>query len=373
VAQEEKIHAPAAGLAMQVAEDIVDHHVFLNNAWYAAAWGEEIGFKPFDITICGKRLILFRKENGGVAALSGICPHRFALLGQGERLPGDQVQCPYHGLAFGADGRCVLNPHGPIPGVVRLDNYVVEERDSIVWLWFGEAQAANPALLPDYSMLVETPERRVVRGRLKTGAHFELITDNLMDLSHVGFLHRNGLGNEAIANGVHQVETAGTTIHSNRWCPDGAPTPVWSMMYGGYRGNVDHWLDMRWDAPCNMLLDVGVTPVGQPRAAGVSIFGAHILTPETATSTHYLWAASRVFGLDSAELDQGITAASEHAFVMEDKPMLEDVQRVMGARGFNEMKPLIMPFDKGAVLARRLVDDLRAGRRRQAPSATLSA
>jgi phenylpropionate dioxygenase-like ring-hydroxylating dioxygenase large terminal subunit len=345
------------------------NNVFLNNAWYAVAWSEEIGVQPFDITICGERLLLFRTENGDAVALSGICPHRFAVLAQGERLPGDQVQCPYHGLVFGADGRCTHNPHGPVPGVVRLASYIVEERDSVVWMWVGDADAADTALLPDFSVLVETPERRVVRGRLRTSAHFELITDNLMDLSHVGYLHKDGLGNEAIANGVHDVSVSGTTIQSNRWCPDGAPSPVWSMMYNGYRDNVDHWLDMRWDAPCNMLLDVGVTPTGQPRAAGAGIFGAHILAPETATSTHYIWAASRTFSLDDTQLDQGIAAAIARAFVDEDKPMLEDIQKTMGTRSFNEMRPLIMPFDKGAVFARRMLEDLRAGRKHQAPSA----
>ena len=334
---------------------------YLQNSWYAAAWSHEVGEAPFDITICGARLVLLRKENGDVAAISGICPHRFAPLALGQRVAGDGVQCPYHGLVFGAEGRCIGNPHGPLPNV-RLATYHAVERHSIIWIWMGQAAAADAALIPDFSIMADAPGRRVIRGRLLTNAHFELVTDNLLDLSHVGFLHKDGLGNEAIAKGVHKVTVAGTTIQSNRWCPDAPPSPVWSIMFGGYKDNVDHWLDMRWDPPSNMLLDVGVTAAGQPRETGVCIFSVHLLTPETPASTHYMWSASRSFDIASTALDANIAGAVEQAFVKEDKPMLEQVQKNMGERSFEEMRPLIMRVDEGAMRARAMLNAIRSGR-----------
>lgn len=339
---------------------------FLRDSWHAVAWSEEVTDDPFAITVCGEALVLLRREDGDVSALSGICPHRFASLAKGRRMAGDRLQCPYHGLEFDAQGQCVANPHGAVPRVVKLRTYPLVERHSLLWVWMGDEERVDPALIPDFAML-EDAEHRTIRGRLLTRANYELITDNLMDLTHVGFVHEGGIGSEAIAQGQHQVLQAGTTLFSNRWCPDGPPAPVWSALFDNYRGHVDHWLDMRWDAPSTMWLDVGVTPAGAHRSAGITVFGAHILTPETESSTHYLWAACRDFALDDPALDDGIRFPIEHAFVNEDKPMIEDIQRNMGGRGFEEMRPLILPFDEGAVRARRLLADFRAGRKRQLP------
>lgn len=345
--------------------------MFLKNTWYAAGWSEDITDAPYGITICNEKIVILRKEDGALSALSGVCPHRFASLVAAQRLDGDRLQCPYHGLEFGADGRCVGNPHGAIPNVVRLATYPVVERHSLVWLWYGDAEAADPALVPDFSCLTD-PRCRTIRWRLITNANFELVTDNLMDLTHVAYLHRGGIGGEGMSGGPLKVIQAGTTVHSNRLCPD-APPPVWSALFGGYQDNVDLWMDMRWDAPGAMLLDVGVTPAGQPRGNGVSAPTAHILIPETETTTHYFWAAARDFDIDNqGNVDTMMRSAVEHAFLNEDKPMLEDVQRNMGTKSFEEMKPLIMPFDGGAVQARRMLSDLRLGRRKQLPSSAIT-
>ena len=339
---------------------------FLRDSWHAAAWSEEVAAAPLAITLCGEALVLVRNADGEVSALSGICPHRFASLGQGRWLAGGRLQCPYHGLEFDASGQCVANPHGAIPRVARLRRYPLVERHSLLWVWVGDEERADPALIPDFSLL-DQPGHHTIRGRLLTRAHFELVTDNLMDLTHVAYVHEGGIGSDAIKDGRHQVLQAGTTLFSNRWCPDGIPAPVWAALFDNYEGRVDHWLNMRWDAPSTMWLDVGVAPAGADRSTGITIFGAHILAPETENSTHYLWAACRDFALDDYDLDAMIRAPIEHAFVNEDRPMIEDVQRNMRGRSFEEMRPLMLASDEGAVRARRLLDDFRARRKRQLP------
>src|ERR1700733_3435943 len=77
-----------------------EHATFLRNAWYAAAWSEEVREQPFGLTICDRRIVLVRGRGDEPVALSGICPHRFASLDKGVLLPGDRLQCPYHGLEF---------------------------------------------------------------------------------------------------------------------------------------------------------------------------------------------------------------------------------------------------------------------------------
>ena len=69
---------------------------FLKNAWYMAAWSEEIGASLLRRRILGRAIVLYRLENGRVAALDDRCPHRFLPLSRGER-QGDTIRRGYHG------------------------------------------------------------------------------------------------------------------------------------------------------------------------------------------------------------------------------------------------------------------------------------
>jgi vanillate O-demethylase monooxygenase subunit len=117
-----------------------------------------------------------------------------------------------------------------------------------------------------------------------------------------------------------------------------------------------------------MLLDVGIAPAGGARQGGIAMLGAHILTPQTESSTAYLWASARDFARTDENIDAGLRASITQAFVTEDKPMIEQVQRNMGDRSFDQLKPLLLPFDKGGVLARRMLADLVSGKRKLLPT-----
>ena len=78
---------------------------FVRNAWYAAAWSEEIGRELVERWICGMPVVFYRREDGTAVALEGTCPHRQYPLALG-RLKGDRIECGYHGITFGCDGAC---------------------------------------------------------------------------------------------------------------------------------------------------------------------------------------------------------------------------------------------------------------------------
>ena len=215
----------------------------------------------------------FATRDGRVRAMDNTCPHRFAPLHQG-RLVGDKVECPYHGLTFDVDGRCVKNPNGNriVPKQCSLRVYPVAERHAMIWLWTGDPALADESAIPDFSCHTDDG-LPTVKGTLEIDAYYELITDNLMDLTHAVTVHRGLLGSEAIARGINKVLQKGTTVWSNSWCADGRAPPAWAKVFGDYHDPVDHWLNMRWDAPAHMLLDVGITPTGVrgTRASGFTV------------------------------------------------------------------------------------------------------
>jgi vanillate O-demethylase monooxygenase subunit len=77
------------------------------------------------------------------------------------------------------------------------------------------------------------------------------------------------------------------------------------------------------------------------------------MTPETAKTTHYFFAATRNYKVDDEDLNRRLAATRERIFATEDKPMIESVQRKMGDREFWSMKPIVMPIDVGPARVRR--------------------
>lgn len=334
----------------------------LKNIWYVAALASEVGATPMARTICGESILLLRKNDGVCVAAGNRCPHRFAPLHKGALVGDGIVECPYHGLRFdGASGLCVHNPHGDgkIPAAASIATYPLVERHGLLWLWLGERDRALEETIPDFGFM-EEPQYRTQAGAIHVRANYELIADNLMDLSHVEFLHAGGLGSEAIKRGRIEVSQQGSTVHSNRWCPDGMAPPVWDALFDHYGKPVDHWLNMRWDPPGVLRLDVGVAPVNADRGQGVWGYFNHFLTPESEGTTHYFWSVSRPFKIDDASVDQGIESAVHTAFVNEDAAMIESVQQMMDGKGFDEMRPVLLTADAGALRARRVLRQLIA-------------
>jgi vanillate O-demethylase monooxygenase subunit len=332
---------------------------FLRNVWYMAGWSEELDQNLLSRRIAGRPTVFYRKLDGSIAALLDRCPHRFAPLSKGKR-EGDSLVCPYHGLTFDAQGACVRNPFsGTIPAAARVTSWACEERDGIVWMWGGEPGEADPAKIPDFCVVRHQPGRKVLRGYTHVQAPYEFCTDNLLDLSHIEFVHTGTFGGEGVIfAGKHEVIDEGETLHSNWWMPGvAAPAPTRPPFEEGQL--TDHWLDMRWNAPATMSLNLGATLPGRPREEGYSIGGqAHIVTPETETTCHYFTCNARHNNIDDPALDAFLTQLFAEAFDVEDKPIIEASFANMEASDFWSAKPLSLGVDQGGTRARRKIEAL---------------
>lgn len=330
--------------------------IFLKNAWYMAGWSHEFGENLLRRRILGEPLLLFRKTDGSVAALIDRCPHRFAPLSMGER-QGDCVACPYHGLRFDSDGRCVGNPFSEeIPKGAQLRTFPTSERDGIVWIWFGDTALVDRTLVPDFGML-NIDGTAPITGLVPMAANYQFGTDNLMDLSHIEFVHKGSFaGGGVIFAGQHSVLVEGNTIHSDWWMPD-IPAPSITLGIYDREMRCDHWLEMRWNAPASMYLQIGACPTSDDRQNGVVAHQAHILTPETASSTHYFWASTRT-GPPSEKGDAILRSLMEEAFMAEDKPIIQAAYDNLSGADFWEMRPVFLGIDSGGTKARRKLQDL---------------
>ena len=335
---------------------------FLRNAWYPAAWDSEVKDDAlFQRTLLNESILFFRDDDRVPQAISNRCPHRFAPLHMGKRVDGG-VQCAYHGLRFNGSGQCVHNPHGngAIPTAAAVRSYPVIERYSMLWIWMGDAEKADAAALPDFSCM--DPEHFYVGKRyLHAQANYVLETDNIMDLSHIEFLHPGTLGSASVSDAVTSVEQSGHTIVSKRQTKaETMPDYLYHAMGIPHGQLVDRWIDVRWDAPASMLLDAGAVATGGDRSEGKSFPLPHLFAPETDTSTHYWFG----FCMPKAMGEIGEKIAQEQVdglaipFTNEDLPMLEAQQKMMGDAPFWTLKPVLLPGDAAAIRARRVLDQL---------------
>jgi phenylpropionate dioxygenase-like ring-hydroxylating dioxygenase large terminal subunit len=124
-------------------------------------------------------------------------------------------------------------------------------------------------------------------------ANYELITDNLMDLSHTAFLHEGLLGDHSQTSGTVDVKQDGNAVIVSRYNRNVPAVKVYDMLFRQDGKPFDFWDTMRWDAPGCFLLDTGVHAPGETQEQGTGIWAVHLLTPETPTSTNYLFSAVR--------------------------------------------------------------------------------
>ena len=332
---------------------------FLRNIWYVAAWANEIAADAvLARTILGEHLALFRREDGSPAALEDCCPHRFAPLSAGKVANG-RLACGYHGLAFDGDGRCVHNPHGPAPRDAKVRSWPVHDAHRATWIWMGDPERADPALIPDLAYLAEAPETAFSAGALLSGlGHYELFIDNIMDLSHTDYLHPTTLGGGAITGARQKVEEASGHIDVTWDSPDTPPSPLVKSLMGDLPERTDVFQTVRWYAPSVMRLVSATVGAGRPREEAIASTNAHILTPETAKTTHYFFAATRNFRQDDSDLNARIAATRAKIFATEDKPMIERIQARMGDADFWSLKPLLLPIDRASVQVRRRLRSL---------------
>src|SRR6267378_3377828 len=151
--------------------------MFLRNCWYVAGWSHDFaGGALVCRTVLGEPIVLYRKGDGGVAALEDRCCHRLAPLSRGRK-EGDDLRCMYHGLKFAPSGKCVELPSQDIiPATARVRAYPVVERDRWIWVWMGDPAAADRALVP-CALNHNAPDWLMLTGELAYEANYELIND----------------------------------------------------------------------------------------------------------------------------------------------------------------------------------------------------
>ncbi len=123
----------------------------------------------------------------------------------------------YHGLKFASDGRCVEIPgEKKIPDQFRVHSYPVVEMHSWVWIWIGDPATSKSHLIPP-AIGLEDPQWSLKAGSMDYAANYLLINDNLLDLSHVAYVHHKGLRGDGELQFPVRISKLERGLNIQRW------------------------------------------------------------------------------------------------------------------------------------------------------------
>lgn len=329
--------------------------MFLKNAWYVAAWSHEIGRSLTQRWIAGEPLVLYRTQAGRVAVLEDRCPHRRAALSMGT-LIGDTVQCGYHGVTLDCSGACVRIPgQDTIPPSMRTRTYAVAEKWQWVWVWLGDPEAADEALIPDFRWNSE-PGWVSTGGMIEVKANYQLLTDNLLDLTHETYVHAKTIGNNVIVEWPMSHKVEGNEVHVQRIMRDTPPPPLFAKVRGT-NDNIDRWQLIRYQVPANIAIDARAYPAGsEDLSAAMRWFSINSITPVDERTSRYYWTVTRCFAQDDTALTE-LIHKSIHDTFMEDVTIIEE-QQILIERDRADRQEVGMRPDAGYIAARRILERL---------------
>lgn len=326
---------------------------YVRNIWYVAGHAEEAGETPFARIYLDEPVVIYRGETGALVAMDDRCAHRLAPLHKGKVI-GDSIQCPYHGLRFDSTGKCSHMPlGGEAPPRATLKTYPIVERHSLLWIWMGDPALADPLAIPDFSDR-DDDSADWFTGVLHCQANYQLLIDNLLDLTHSEFLHPFLASDGWAARNQQTVTQDGNCITVTNTAHDDHILPVMLDMKPGLGKIGTTVQNEHWHAPALVKLSVDYYSGND----SIIIPSAHLLTPETEKSTHYFVRGGQTIARGNAEVTAANRAGVLAVFEHQDIPIIEAQQRYLGDREMMDHHPAVLRSDRGGMLARRQIAKL---------------
>jgi vanillate O-demethylase monooxygenase subunit len=246
-----------------------------------------------------------------------------------------------------------------VPPSARVRAYPLVEKNHWLWIWMGDPAKADPALIEDFHFL-DDPAWRYGGNYLHVESNYLLLVENLLDTTHLPFLHPTTLGTDSFARSEFEVKREGDRLRVERYLMNDLPAPFHKQMGGFPDGmKVDRWQVTHYGPPCFVKLDIGSAPVGTPirqgeRGKGVNMWNLNAITPESEKTSHYFFAQAYNFKLDQPWIADMLAKLITDIF-QDDLAMVKAQQKNMDMGGAQSVN---LGQDKAWIAMRGIVDRL---------------
>ncbi|MDH4124087.1 MAG: aromatic ring-hydroxylating dioxygenase subunit alpha [Gammaproteobacteria bacterium] len=333
--------------------------MYLRNSWYVAALSSDVGANLTALRILDENIVLYRSKNGDPVALEDSCPHRRLPLSKG-RLLNDNIECGYHGLQFDRSGQCVAAPtQDRIPPSAVVRSYPVIDRWGLVWIWMGNADLSDDNLIVNIENY-DNPDWKISKGDALTFAcNYKYIMDNLLDPSHVAWVHRASFAAPGTDNTPLEITETDKGLVVHRWIYGNKPPPFYAPLLQ-FEGDCDRYQYYEAQYPCTAINKGIYVPAGKggpdfkiDQLTYVMI-SYHFMTPIDANNTRYHWLQHRNTDPDNEAVTASIAADARAAF-LEDRDVLEAVHTGIANETTRHIK---LGLDAASLQFRRKLEEL---------------
>jgi vanillate O-demethylase monooxygenase subunit len=331
----------------------------IRDAWYVACFSHElVAGKTLARKIAGERMFLYRRSDGTPVAMRDRCAHRSFPLAKGF-VDGDDIVCGYHGFRYAPDGVCTAVPsQDTAPRGIAVRAYAVVEAPPLVWVWAGDPNRAHAEDVPSRPWLNEHSGWQLVTGYLSINASYIHMHENLLDLTHIGFLHGKSFGSAAYASAPFETLIDESTITVKRTVAPTELPPMYARPLNMIGVPASRAVTSTFFAPGLSVSGVCLSNLELPeeRRIGHLAETAHLLTPIDAGSLHYHFVIGRDFAIGDAETSAFMQSSLRNVF-LEDQSALEAITEVRNDDPTGQVDRSVAS-DKAGIAMRRLMHRL---------------
>jgi phenylpropionate dioxygenase-like ring-hydroxylating dioxygenase large terminal subunit len=328
---------------------------FIRNCWYVACFSTDLEEgKLFARVLLGEPVVLYRLRDHRLVAMKDRCPHRSFPLSAG-RLINDELECGYHGLRYSSDGRCTLVPtQDRAPSAIKVQTYVVVEQAPLVWIWMGDPTVGLSTAPPSEDWMLASSSWSSARSYLKVASSYVFLHENLLDLSHLTFLHANTFGTPDYARAPYETCIGSDTIEVKRNVQPTRLPPMYAEPLNMTGVDAARIVTSTYKTPGLSISAVVLRDLTKSETERVDhhIRTAQLVTPCDRDHVHYHFVVSRDFAISSEEVSGFIMKALLAAFA-EDVFALESIAKNRQLDPEFQFQEYSVASDKAGVTLRR--------------------
>jgi phenylpropionate dioxygenase-like ring-hydroxylating dioxygenase large terminal subunit len=337
-------------------EDMADEDTpFIRNCWYVACFSADLEEgKLFSRIVLGEPVVLFRLRDRKIVAMKDRCPHRSFPLSAG-RLVDDEIVCGYHGMRYRSDGRCTLVPtQNRAASAIKVPTYVVLEQVPLVWIWMGAPALAAAAAPPSEHWMLAGSSWAASRSYLKVSSNYVFLHENLLDLSHLTFLHANTFGTPDYALAPYETHIGADVIEVKRHVQPTHLPPIYAEPLGLTGVDAARIVTSTYRTPGLSISAVALRDLTKPETTRVDhhIRTAQLVTPCDRDHVHYHFVVARDFAADAEHVTAFILRSILAAFA-EDVFALESMAKTRKLDPDPNFREFSVASDRAGVTLRR--------------------